>query len=440
MEEVKLESGWGLGQHRAPKVPMRKKMAYSVNQIGINILWQAFNTVAVYFYVTELKVPGFSISVVMIIYGIVNAFLNLFAGHLSDRTHTRFGRRIPYIALASLPFAAAFYFLFAPPALGHTGLLVYFIVLTFLFDLFFTFTALNAGALFPEMYPEERDRVFVSALQQVFSIIGMIAGVALAKSLGAALSWHMMALIFAGIGALTMYVSLYGSFENPKYSEEPFKLKEAIQATFQNRRFVIYVTASFLIQFTTTMFMGVSSFYTKYVVPLDALQNSLFLGFIFIVAMPVSFIWARLAVKFTTAKMVLYAVVIFMLVSAAFLFDQTPTHLLIHGLIMGIPISGFMVLMTVLLADVIDYDAILTGKRREGMYLGMNGFIVRLGMSLQYAVMAIFFQVSGYNENAAIQSSRTVMGFRLLLGGVPLIFLIVALLLLFKYKKEVQQG
>jgi glycoside/pentoside/hexuronide:cation symporter, GPH family len=99
-----------------------------------------------------------------------------------------------------------------------------------------------------------------------------------------------------------------------------------------------------------------------------------------------------------------------------------------------------MVLMTVLLADVIDYDAILTGKRREGMYLGMNGFIVRLGMSLQYAVMAIFFQVSGYNENVAIQSSRTVIGFRLLLGGVPLIFLIVALLLLFKYKKEVQQG
>jgi glycoside/pentoside/hexuronide:cation symporter, GPH family len=440
MEEVKLESGWGKSRHPAPKVPMKKKLAYSFNQMGINILWQAFNTVAVYFYVTELKVPGVQISIIMIVYGIVNAFLNLLAGHLSDRTHTRFGRRIPYIALASLPFAAAFYFLFSPPALGHTGLLIYFVILTFLFDLFFTFTALNAGALFPEMYPEERDRVFVSALQQVFSIIGMIAGVALAKSLGTALSWHIMALIFAGIGVITMYVSLYGSFENPKYSEAPFKLKEAIQATFQNRRFLIYVAASFLIQFTTTLFMGVSSFYTKYVVPLDALQSSLFLGGIFVVAMPFSFIWARLAVRFTTAKMVLFAVVFYMVVCAAFLLDQTPTHLLIHGLVMGIPLSGFMVLLTVLLADVIDYDAILTGKRREGMYLGMNGFIVRLGMSLQYAVMAIFFQVSGYNASAPTQSSGTILGFRLLLGAVPLIFLILAFLLLFKYKKEAQQG
>jgi GPH family glycoside/pentoside/hexuronide:cation symporter len=57
-------------------------------------------------------------------------------------------------------------------------------------------------------------------------------------------------------------------------------------------------------------------------------------------------------------------------------------------------------------------------------------------MSLQYAVMAIFFQLSGYNANAAVQSSRTILGFRLLLGGVPLIFLLLAFLLLLKYKKE----
>jgi GPH family glycoside/pentoside/hexuronide:cation symporter len=436
MAEVKVGKDLGSEERFSPIVPMRKKLAYSFNQLGINILWQAFNTVAVYFYVTQLKVPGVQISVVMIIYGVINAFFNFFAGHLSDRTQTRFGRRIPYIVFASFPFAAAFYFLFSPPPLGDSDLLIYFAILTFLFDLFFTFAALNSGALFPEMYPDEQERAFVSALQQVFSIIGMIAGVALAKSFGAAFGWHTMGLVFAGIGALTMYVSLYGSFENPAYREAPFQLKEAIKATFQNHRFVIYMAASFLIQFTTTLYMGASSFYTKYVIPLSALQNSLFLGLIFIVAMPVSFIWARLVVSFNTAKMVLVAVFLFMMVTAAFLFEQTPIQLLTQCIIMGIPISGFMVLMTVLLADVIDYDAKLTGKRREGMYLGINGFVVRLGMSLQYAVMAIFFQLSGYNANAAVQSSRTILGFRLLLGGVPLIFLLLAFLLLLKYKKE----
>jgi len=132
------EPNKGLNAIKEPvAVPLKKKLAYSAHTLGVNMLWQAFNTVAVYFYVTELKVPGVPISVVMIIYGIVNAFLNLIAGYVSDRTRTRFGRRIPYIALSALPFCLSFYLLFSPPAIGETGLLIYFIIFTFLFDLFF---------------------------------------------------------------------------------------------------------------------------------------------------------------------------------------------------------------------------------------------------------------------------------------------------------------
>lgn len=421
------------------KVPIRKKLAYTVNQIGINALWQAFNTVAVYFYVTELKVPGFEISLIMIIYGIVNAFLNLIAGHISDRTRTRFGRRVPYIAIASLPFAGAFYFLFSPPSVGHTSLLIYFAGLTFLFDLFFTFTALNAGALFPEMYPDQRERAYVSALQQVFGIIGTIVGVALSKAFGTALGWHTMGLVFAGIDLITMYISLYGSFENPSYRENPFLLREAIKATFQNRRFIYYVIASFLIQFSTTLFTSVSSFYTKYVIPLNALQNTLFLGLIFLVAMPVSFLWARLAIKASTGRAALLSVGIYIVLTALFLIEQTPAQLFAESIMLGIPVSGFMVLLNLLLAEIIDFDAVRTGKRREGMYLGMNGFIVRLGMSLQYAVMAIFFQVSGYNANASVQNASTIWGFRLLLGGVPLLFLVISCFLLIGYLRTVRE-
>ncbi|MGV3487776.1 MAG: MFS transporter [Tuberibacillus sp.] len=420
------------------RIPMKKKWVYSMHTLGVNMLWQAFNTVAVYFYVTELKVPGVPISVVMIIYGIVNAFLNLIAGYISDRTRTRFGRRIPYIALSALPFAASFYLLFSPPSIGHTGLLIYFIIFTFLFDLFFTFTALNAGALYPEMYTEERDRAYVSAFQQVFSIIGMIAGVALSKSLGTALGWGTMACIFAGIGLITIYTALYGCFENPTNRSEPFHFVEALKATFQNRLFVIYVAASFLIQFTTTLFMSVSSFYTKYVIPLSPIQSSLFLGGIFIVAIPSSFIWAKTAVRLSTAKTVLIAIALYTVMTAFFMADWNSSVLILHGFFLGIPVSGFMVLLTILLADVIDADAVVTGRRREGMYLGMNGFIVRLGMSLQYVVMAVFFDVSGYNADLEVQSAGTVTGFRILIGGVPLLFLIAAFFLIYQYMKRVK--
>ena len=83
--------------------------------------------------------------------------------------------------------------------------------MTFLFDLAFTFTALNANALYPEMYQDPRDRAYVSALQQVFGIVGLIAGVALSKSLGQSIGWSRMAWIFAAVAIASMYVSAGGA-------------------------------------------------------------------------------------------------------------------------------------------------------------------------------------------------------------------------------------
>ncbi|KRW92750.1 MFS transporter [Alicyclobacillus tengchongensis] len=415
------------------QVPAGKRVAYAANQVAINMLWQAFNAVAVYFYVTNLQVSAVAISSGMIAYGVLNALFNLLAGHISDRTHTRWGRRIPYIAGCSLPFALSFFFLFSPPSLGQTGLLCYFFVMTLAFDLSFTFTALNAGALYPEMFVTERDRAYVSALQQLFGIVGLIAGVALAKSLGETLGWRSMGLVFGAIGVLSMYVSLYGSFERKDTRESPFGWREALSATFRNRRFLVYVAASFLVQFTTTLFTSASSFYTTYVIRLTPMQNSLFLGGIFVVAMPLSFVWARAAVRFSSARSLCLSILVYALVELSLLVDRNPVSLLCTGLALGVPIAGFMVLLNVLLAEVIDIDAARTGRRREGMYLGVNGCIVRLGMSLQYAVMAAFFALSGYRSGAAIQSSGTILGFRVLLGLVPLIFLLAAFVFMLLY-------
>ncbi|WP_338113372.1 MFS transporter [Paenibacillus allorhizoplanae] len=105
---------------------IKKKLAYSSNQIGLSILWQAFSAIAIFYYVTVLNVSGTSISIEMIIYGILNALFNLAAGYVSNRTKTRFGRRIPYILFGSLPFGVLFFFLFNPPSGSTTMLLIYF--------------------------------------------------------------------------------------------------------------------------------------------------------------------------------------------------------------------------------------------------------------------------------------------------------------------------
>lgn len=412
---------------------MIKKIVYSFNQVGTNLLWQAFNTVAVFYYVSTLHVSGTAISMGMIVYGVVNAFLNMFAGYISDRTSTRFGRRIPYILFGSLPFALSFYLLFNPPHASSSFLLFYFLIFTFIFDLFFTLTALNVSALYPEMYSTEKDRSFVSAFQQLFGILGLIVGVALSKTLGVALGWDKMALWFGIIAASSLYISLYGSFENPAYRESPLYFKKAIKETFKNKRFIFYVISSLLIQLVTTLFITISSFYSKYVVALSGTQSSIFLGSIFLVAIPMSFVWAKLAVRYTAIQAVMVSTVLYAFISLFFCFDQSPGSVIVTGALLGIPVAGFMVLLNILLAQVIDYDERVTGKRREGMYLGMNGFIVRIGMSLQYAIMGIFFTVSHFDSYLTEQTHSAILGLRFLIGGLPLLLLLIALFFLKKY-------
>ncbi|SIS67946.1 MFS transporter [Alicyclobacillus vulcanalis] len=415
----------GLNPPVTPRPSAARKTADAANQIAVNMLWQAFNAVAVYDYVAYHGVSAVQLSTGLIVYGVLNALFNLVAGHVSDRTRTRFGRRIPYVAIASVPYAVCFALLFSPPHLGETGLVAYFLGMTFLFDLSFTFTALNANALYPEMYPDPRDRAFVSALQQVFGIVGLIAGVALSKSFGQSLGWSRMAWLFAGVAIASLYVSLWGSFES-KDPAPPFSWGQALRETFRNRAFIWYVIASFLVQFTTTLFTTASSFYTTYVVRLSPLQNSIFLGGIFIVAMPVAFVWARAALRYSASRAAMAAIVLYACVEALLLVDRSPASVLVTGLLLGVPVAGFMVLLNMLLAEVIDLDARWTGRRREGMYLGVNGCIVRLGLSLQYAVMAVFFALSGYRAGASAQPPSAVEGFRILLGLVPAAFLAAA--------------
>lgn len=417
-------------------IPGWKMVTYSANQLGINLLWQAFNTVAVFFYVTVLKVPGATLSTGLIAYGIVNAFLNLGAGYLSDRTHTRWGRRIPYVLIGSLPFGLAFYFLFSPPHLHPTGLIIFFLALTFVFDLFFTVTALNATALYPEMYQEAGQRSFVAALQQMFGIAGLILGVALAKTLGVTLGWSTMGVLFGFIGALSLYVSVLGSFENPSYAAEPLAFRQALTETFRNRRFVTFVVASFLIQLVTTMLTTVSSFYGKYVVPLSPIENSIFMGSIFIVAIPVSFLWAKISLKIGSARATMAATSLCLITLLLFLIDQNPLMVMLTGALLGFSISGFLVLLNVVLADIIDFDALTTGKRREGMYLGMNGFIIRIGLSVQYGIMAAFFALSGYSAHVTVEPLTAIWGLRILQSVVPAFFLLLALAFLAAYHRR----
>ena len=71
-------------------------------------------------------------------------------GQLSDRTHSRLGRRIPYILFGAVPLGVCFALIWSPPlAASPVALIVYFAVLVFAFDTLWTLIVAGVDSPLP---------------------------------------------------------------------------------------------------------------------------------------------------------------------------------------------------------------------------------------------------------------------------------------------------
>lgn len=409
----------------------KSKLAYSSGNLSVNLMAQAFASYIVFYYVDVLGVEPGLISVAMVIHGIVNAVLNPLFGHISDRTSSRFGRRIPYMLFGVVPLAALFTAIWFPLGTG-TEVFWYFLTIVLLYDILFVMVVLNYSALFPEMFTTMKERATVSSWRQMFGIVGMIIGVALPPLVYGNLGWGPMGAIFAGIALVFFIVMVSSSKEKTVVDREEIGFVQSLKFTFSNKAFVLFVIGSFFVQFTFAMLPAAIPFFTKYVLGAEDASNTILLGAIFIAAIPCVYLWGRLVQKWGARKTVLIAVSIYALAMVPFVFVSSVAAAAVAAAAIGIGLAGLLVLLDVLLSEIIDEDEQRTKVRREGMYFGMNGFIVKWGVSLQAVVLGLILEATGYKKDA-VQAEAAVWGIRSMLSFIPFVALLIALVFFYLY-------
>ncbi|MDI3299018.1 MAG: MFS transporter [Bacillota bacterium] len=416
-----------------------RKIAYSSGSLGSALLSQAFGAFVLFFYEDTVKLPVAAVGTLFALYGFWNAINDPLFGYLSDRTRTRWGRRIPYIALGFLPLAVAFALVWSPPlGAGTNRLLAYFFAVIFVYDGLYTLVILNWTALFPEMFRTLEERAQVSAWRQIFTVVGALLGMAAAPLLyGSRLGWAGMGWLFALVAALSLGVSLLGSREGAtgRAGSEEAVLSPwlALRYTFSSRSFLFYVLTSFSLQLNFTLLPSVVPFFTKYVLRVGSTETSMLLGVIFVVAFLAMIPWSRVTVRIGARAAIIRSAILFALVLWGFLLVQTFAQALVVAALAGVGLAGQMMLLDVLIADVIDEDELRTGVRREGMYFGMQALIIRLGIAVQALVMTLTQLLTGYDPHLAVQPPRALLGLRLLLGGVPSLFIALGVLSMLFY-------
>lgn len=173
-------------QKVSEKLYFTTKLAYGAGDMGPALT----ANILVFFLLPFLtNVAGLNPSLagsVLFIGKISDAINDPIIGILSDRTSTKWGRRIPWIILSAIPFGCIFFLQWIVPkfsensGLNNTYLFIYYLLIGVLFNLFYTTVNLPYQALTPELTQDYNERTSLNSFRFSFSIGASIFSLILA--------------------------------------------------------------------------------------------------------------------------------------------------------------------------------------------------------------------------------------------------------------------
>ncbi|MFX1324402.1 MAG: MFS transporter, partial [Promethearchaeota archaeon] len=119
-----------------------------------------------------------------------------------------------------------------------------------------------------------------------------------------------------------------------------------------------------------------------------------------------------------------------------FFMGWTLSSSIVGFILIGIGYSGFMLLNQVVIADIVDYDEVRTGKRRETTYSGINALITKPAISVANWLFLVIIDAFRFDAEQSIQNFPAQYGIMLGFALIPSIFLIIGAIAMSSYTLE----
>jgi GPH family glycoside/pentoside/hexuronide:cation symporter len=353
--------------------------AYALGMFAMMIPSQAFTSFYFFYYVEKLGLSLALFAAARLIYSIWDAVNNPVVGYFSDRTRTRYGRRKPWIAAAIPLFVLTFIMVFSPPAgLEENGLFLWLVVSLILFEGVATVLWVNYNALFPEIFRGDALRAKASAIQQGYQMFAILIATVLTTKIYEALGFGQMALIYGIIFAVFMLLCILSVREDAEASKEPpLKFLPAFRETLKNKEFWIFNIANSFAQTVNGMLSAAIPFYAIHVLNIQEGDIPILMASVFVSVIPLVAVWFLIVRKLGGLKSWRLSLLVYGLSVIPLWFGNNLGSGIAAGIIVGFGLAGFLVTPPVLNGQIIDRDAERTGRRREGMYMAVGGFLIR---------------------------------------------------------------
>jgi len=390
------------------------------------------------FYGETMGVELGAIATILLLVRLMDAVTDPVAGRLSDATHTRLGRRKPWLILATPAAMLSVYMLFVPSAGAGAGYLALWSVML---SLAWTAMLLPYNAWGAEISGDYFERNRVTAAREICVLLGTVAAASLPAVLGEAEAGLARALRWLAIGVavtlpVTVAVAVAVAPERAELTTRRISLGEGWRALRDNRPFRRLILA-YLINATAnglpaTLFL----FFVAYRLQLEALQGPL-LGLYFLAGLIGAPAWVWLAGRVGKDKAWTYAMIwacaVFLLALLVDGPEDLALFVAVSGL-SGLALGADLILPASIQADVVDLDTLNCGRQRTGLFFALWSLATK--GALAFGVFLAFggLDLAGFSaEPDARNDARALWALSGLYALAPVILKIAAMRLMWGF-------
>jgi len=447
------------------KLTFKKKFLFGLSAFPDQLTYQIFQFLIFTFYFTVIEIPLTLMIITYVLWGIWNAVNDPMLGALSERTKHRekWGKRKFYLLISIIPLCITVVLMFYVPFTSSDKMLefIYFLSTIVIFEFFYTMFDVNVNALFPEMFPNMKQRASTNLIIKALTVVALIlsslipmifitdlvpetAAIPVAKS-----EYFIMAIVVA---AFTLIISipflLKGIVEKVEKAEDLEKRPSFFQSmkiTLTNKTFVKFVVANTAVWYCFSILPMIIPIYAKYVIggSLFAGGGSLIVGIslmlAFVIAALVMPIHKKLGFKYGMRKAFMITLGIWICTLFPFLFisgEEFQIAFILLIALQGFPLSGALFYVDILHADVIDEDAVKFGVKRSASFYGINAFIHRISIILVILTIGLMFGNIGWDKKfdpLPSDPNLVILGLKAIMVIFPSIALVIGLLAMRSY-------